>query len=103
MFYGSESLSSLKGADPYRERPATVLGTDDERGILHAIFEVVTNSTDEVSEGYGKEVILNVFQDGSVEVKDFGRGVPMGWNSIEKKYAWEIVFCTMYGSGKFDS
>ena len=58
MFYGSESLSYLKGADPYRERPATVLGTDDERGILHAIFEVVTNSTDEVSEGYGKEVIF---------------------------------------------
>ena len=103
MYYGSESVSFLKGADPYRERPASVLGTDDWRGILHAIFEVVTNSTDEVSEGFGKEVILNVFNDGSVEVKDFGRGVPMGWNSKENKYAWEIVFCTMYGSGKFDS
>ena len=102
-YYGSDSLSSLTGAAPYRERPATVLGTDDERGILHAIFEVITNSTDEVSEGFGKEVITTVFNDGSVEIKDFGRGVPMGWNSKENKYAWEMVFCTMYSSGKLDS
>lgn len=102
-YYGSENISSLKGADPYRERPATVLGTNDERGVLHAIMEVLTNSADEVSEGFGDKVILSVFKDGTVEIQDFGRGVPMDWNEAEKKYAYELIFCTMYASGKFDS
>ena len=102
-YYGSDNISSLKGADPYRERPATVLGTNDERGVLHAIMEVLTNSADEVSEGFGDKVILSTFKDGTVEIQDFGRGVPMGWNETEKKYAYELIFCTMYASGKFDS
>ena len=102
-FYGAESISSLKGADPYRKKPATVLGTEDENGALHAIWEVVTNATDEDREVGSDRTIIRYSKDGIVEVQDFGRGVPMGWNEAEKKYAYELIFCTMYASGKYDN
>ena len=101
--YGSDSIVEFKGADPYRQRPATVLGTDDERGVLHAIWEVVTNATDEGREGYSDKTIITVEEDGTVQVQDFGRGVPMAWSEKAQKYAWELIFCTMYATGKSDA
>lgn len=102
-YYGSDSISSLKGSETLRQRPATVLGTNDESGIFHTINEIVTNSSDEVLAGFGDEVIVKVFKDGDVRVTDFGRGVPMDWNEKEGKYAYELVFNTMFASGKLDS
>lgn len=102
-FYDADSISSLKGADPYRKKPSTVLGTDDENGALHAIWEVVTNATDEDREVGSDRTIIRYSKDGVVEVQDFGRGVPMAWNDKEKKYAYELIFCTMYASGKYDN
>ena len=101
--YNAESISSLKGADPYRQRPATVLGTDDINGVLHAEMEVIDNAADEAREGFSDRVVVRIWRDGSVEIEDFGRGVPMGWNEKEKKYAYELIFCTMYASGKYDA
>lgn len=100
--YSADSISSLKGADPYRQRPATVLGTDDISGVLHAEMEVIDNSADEAREGFSSKVVVRVWRDGSIEIEDFGRGVPMGWNEKEQKYAYELIFCTMYASGKYD-
>lgn len=102
-FYTSDSIKSLKGAEPYRLRPETVLGTKDENGVLHAEFEVLSNATDEVREGHSDKVIVRTFKDGAIEIQDFGRGVPMGWNEAEGKYAYELIFCTMYASGKYDA
>lgn len=101
--YDANSIAELKGADPYRQRPATVLGTDDINGVLHAEMEVIDNSADEAREGFSDRVIVRVWKDGSVEIEDFGRGVPMGWNQKEGKYAYELIFCTMYASGKYDA
>ena len=78
--YSADSISSLKGADPYRQRPATVLGTDDISGVLHAEMEVIDNSADEAREGFSSKVVVRVWRDGSIEIEDFGRGVPIGWN-----------------------
>lgn len=100
--YDNESMSQLKGAEPYRQRPATVLGTDDKEGILHSGMEVVSNAADEVREGYSDSVQIYVKKDGELRVVDHGRGVPMGFNQKEGVYNWELVFCTMYASGKYD-
>ena len=99
-YYDSESIDSLEGAEPYRQRPSTVLGTDDERGIFHTIDEIVSNSSDEAREGFGKEVVTIIESDGTITIIDYGRGVPMDWNETKQKYAYELIFCTMYGGGK---
>lgn len=102
-YYDSDSIGSLKGAEPYRKRPSTVLGTDDERGVFHTVVEIIANSADEAREGNGSEIDLLVEEDGTITITDYGRGVPMDWNEKEKKYAYELIFCTMYGGGKLGS
>lgn len=101
--YGNSSISSLKDEQQVRQKPAVIFGTNDVNGCAHAIFEIIANSIDEAREGFGNRIEITVGSDNSVCVKDNGRGVPMGWNSVEKKYNWELVFCTLYASGKYDS
>ena len=72
--YGNESISSLKGADRVRRRPAVIFGSDGIEGCEHSIFEILSNSIDEAREGYGKQIILTRFSDNSVQVEDHGRG-----------------------------
>ncbi len=76
--YGNESISSLKGADRVRLRPAVIFGSDGIEGCEHSIFEILSNSIDEAREGYGKEITVTRFADDSVEVEDHGRGMPGG-------------------------
>ena len=101
--YGQSSISSLKDEQQVRQRPTVIFGTNDEYGSAHGIYEIIANSVDEAREGYGNQIRVSIFNDGSVEVSDDGRGVPMGWNPTEQKYNWELVFCTLYASGKYDS
>ena len=101
--YSDTSISSLKDEEQVRMRPAVIFGTNDEQGASHGIYEIIANAIDEVREGYGNRIKISAFKDGTVEVEDDGRGVPMGWNAGEKKYNWELVFCTLYASGKYDS
>ena len=91
--YGNDSISSLKGADRVRKRPAVIFGSDGIEGCQHAIFEILSNSIDEAREGYGNEIIITKYQDLSIEVEDHGRGIPVDYNSKEKCYNWELVFC----------
>ena len=100
--YGNESISSLKGADRVRKRPGVIFGSDGLEGCEHAVFEILSNSIDEAREGYGKEIILTSYRDGSIEVEDFGRGCPVDYHSAEKRYNWELVFCELYAGGKYD-
>ena len=67
------------------------------------MFEIVSNSVDEAREGYGDKIIVTRFTDKSVEVQDFGRGLPVDYNNTEKRYNWELVFCELYASGKYDN
>ena len=101
--YDNESISSLKGADRVRKRPAVIFGSDGIEGCQHSIFEILTNSIDEAREGYGKKITLTKFADGSVEVEDEARGIPVDYNAREERYNWELVFCEMYAGGKYNN
>lgn len=101
--YGNESIKSLKGADRVRKRPAVIFGSDGLDGCQHAIFEIMSNSIDEAREGYGNKIVVTRFLDGSIEVQDFGRGIPVDYNKNEEKYNWELLFCEMYAGGKYDT
>ncbi len=101
--YGNDSIKSLKGADRVRLRPAVIFGSDGLEGCEHAVFEIMSNSIDEAREGFGGKIVVTRFLDGSVEVQDFGRGIPVDYNKNEEKYNWELLFCEMYAGGKYDN
>ncbi len=101
--YGNESISSLKGADRVRKRPAVIFGSDGIEGCQHSVFEILSNSIDEAREGYGKEIIVTKYADHSVEIEDFGRGIPVDYNKNEERYNWELVFCELYAGGKYNN
>ena len=99
--YGNDSISQLKGADRVRKRPGVIFGSDGLDGCEHAVFEILSNSIDEAREGHGSLITLTYYEDGSIEVEDFGRGCPMDWNPTEKRFNWELVFCELYAGGKY--
>ena len=101
--YNNESIKSLKDEERVRKKPAVIFGSDGIDGCEHAIFEIVSNSVDEAREGYGNKIIVTRYADRSVEVQDFGRGIPVDYNPKEGRYNWELVFCEMYASGKYDN
>ena len=99
--YGNESITSLKGADRVRKRPAVIFGSDGVEGCAHSIFEIVSNSIDEARDGHGDTINVTRCKDGSVIVEDFGRGMPVDWNNGEGRFNWELLFCEMYAGGKY--
>lgn len=101
--YGNDSISQLKGADRVRKRPAVIFGSDGLEGCEHSIFEILSNSIDEAREGYGTKILVTRYLDGSIEITDFGRGIPVDYNENEKRYNWELVFCEMYAGGKYNN
>lgn len=101
--YNNESIVALKGADKVRKRPAVIFGSNGLDGCEHSIFEIVSNSVDEAREGFGDKIIVTRFADNSIEVQDFGRGIPVDYNAKEGRFNWELVFCELYASGKYDN
>ncbi len=101
--YGNESIVALKGADRVRKRPAVIFGDDGLEGCQHSVFEIISNSIDEAREGFGNKIFVTRFLDGSVEVQDFGRGMPVDFNSKENRYNWELLFCEMYSGSKYNN
>lgn len=101
--YTEESISQLKGADRVRKRPAVIFGSDGIDGCQHAIFEILSNSIDEAREGFGNKIIVTRYLDKSIEVQDFGRGIPMDYNEKEQRFNWELVFCELYAGGKYNT
>ena len=101
--YGNDSITSLKGADRVRLRPAVIFGSDGIDGCQHSIFEILSNSIDEARQGFGKEITITRFLDHSVQVEDHGRGIPVDYNTKEERYNWELVFCEMYAGGKYNN
>lgn len=99
--YDNESISMLKGADRVRLRPAVIFGSDGIEGCRHAMFEILSNSIDEAREGHGSVIEVTRYMDKSIEVNDYGRGVPVDFNPIENKFNWELVFCELYAGGKY--
>ena len=101
--YNNDSIVALKEEQRVRQKPAVIFGSDGVDGCEHAVFEIVSNSVDEAREGYGDRIVVTRFADKSIEVQDFGRGLPVDYNNTEKRYNWELVFCELYASGKYDN
>ncbi|MCQ2533087.1 MAG: toprim domain-containing protein [Clostridia bacterium] len=101
--YGNDSISALKGADRVRKRPSVIFGSDNLEGCIHSFFEILSNSIDEAREGHGNKIIITKFKDGSLQVEDFGRGIPLDFNTKENRYNWELVYCELYAGGKYDN
>ncbi len=99
--YSNDDILMLEGADRVRKRPAVIFGCNGIAGCEHSIFEILSNSIDEAREGHGDKIIVTRFSDGSVEVQDFGRGIPVGYNEKYDRYNWELVFCELYAGGKY--
>lgn len=99
--YGNDSITSLKGADRVRLRPAVIFGSDGILGCKHSIFEILSNSIDEAREGFGNLIKISYFKDKSICIEDNGRGIPVDYNPKEEKYNWELLFCELYAGGKY--
>ncbi len=101
--YNNDSIQKLEGADRVRKRPAVIFGSNGIDGCQHSVFEIISNSIDEAREGYGKKIIVTAYEDGSIEVQDFARGIPVDFNSRENCYNWELLYCEMYAGGKYNT
>lgn len=99
--YDNQSISALKGADRVRLRPGVIFGSDGLEGCQHSVFEILSNSIDEAREGFGNRIQVIRHADHSITIKDQGRGIPLDFNTKEKRYNWELVFCELYAGGKY--
>ena len=99
----NEDITQLKGADRIRLKPGVMLGSDGIDAVIQTVFEIVSNSIDEAKEGYGNLINITLFNDDSVEVEDFGRGIPLDFNNKEQRYNWELIFCELYAGGKYNN
>lgn len=101
--YGNNSITSLKGPDRVRKRPAVIFGSDGIEGCQHAFFEILSNSIDEAREGNGSVINVIRHKDHCISVEDFGRGIPLDYNEVEKRYNYELVFEELYAGGKYNT
>lgn len=101
--YGNESITALKGAERVRLRPEALLGSKGVDGARHTVYEIIGNASDEMLSGYGDSLDIQLYKDGSISVRDYGRGVPLGWNSKENNWNYYLIYEELYAGGKYDN
>ncbi|MFH0851455.1 MAG: DNA topoisomerase (ATP-hydrolyzing) subunit B [Candidatus Peregrinibacteria bacterium] len=99
--YTAENIQVLEGLEPVRKRPGMYIGSTDQRGLHHLVYEIVDNAIDEAMGGHATLITVILQEDGSVSVEDNGRGIPVDVHPKLKKSALEIVLCTLHAGGKF--
>ena len=99
--YDAKDIVVLEGLDAVRMRPGMYIGTTGTKGLHHLLWEIVDNSIDEISNGFGNKIIVTLFKDGSAQVEDNGRGIPVDPHPQLKVSGVEVVFTQLHAGGKF--
>jgi DNA gyrase subunit B len=101
--YSARHLSVLEGLEAVRKRPGMYIGSTDSRGLMHCLWEIIDNSVDEALAGHGSEISVVLHPDGSVEVRDSARGIPVDVEPKTGLTGVEVVFTKLHAGGKFGS
>jgi DNA gyrase subunit B len=101
--YSARHLSVLEGLEAVRKRPGMYIGSTDSRGLMHCLWEIIDNSVDEALGGHGDEIGIRLHADGSVEVRDTARGIPVDIEPKTGLTGVEVVFTKLHAGGKFGS